>query len=80
MARKLDAFPGLSTRRYPWEEWLNGEVWQLFPDEDFTSKTPTLVAGARIRAKKMGGTVRTRLLQGEDGRESLVLQFVGSAT
>lgn len=80
MARKLDAFPGLSTRRYPWEEWLNGEVWQLFPDEDFAAKTRTIVAGARTRAKRMGGTVRTRLLQGEDGRESIVLQFIRSAT
>jgi hypothetical protein len=76
VARKLEAFPGLSTRRYPWEEWLNGDVWQLFPDEDFTSKTRTIVAAARSRAKKMNGTVRTRLLQSDDGRESVVLQFV----
>jgi hypothetical protein len=75
MARKLEAFPGLSTRRYPWEEWLNGEVWELFSDEDFTAKTRTIVATARIRGRKMGGSVRTRLLQGESGRESVVLQF-----
>jgi hypothetical protein len=80
VAQKLDSFPGLSTRRYPWEEWLNGEVWQLFPEEDFTAKTRTIVATARARAKGMGGTVRTRLLQGENGRESVVLQFVRSAT
>jgi len=79
MARKLDAFPGLGTRRYPWEEWLNGDVWQLFPDEDFASKTRTVVAGARARAKQSGGTVRTRLLRADDGRESIVLQFVRSA-
>jgi hypothetical protein len=45
-----------------------------------TAQTRTIVAGARTRAKQMGGSVRTRLLQDEDGRESIVLQFVRSAT
>ena len=75
MARKLDEFPGLGTRRYPWEEWLNGEVWELFADEDYNSKTKTIVGAARTRARQMGGRARTRLLQ-ESGRESVVLQFI----
>jgi hypothetical protein len=80
VARKLDAFPAVSTRLYPWEQWLNGDVWELFPEDDFTSKTRTIIAAARIRAKKMGGTVRTRLLQEEtSGRESVVIQFVAAS-
>lgn len=76
MAERLDAFPGLSTRRYPWEEWLNGDVWQLFAGEDYTSKTRTIIAGARARAKRMDGGLRTRLFEEESGRESVVLQFI----
>jgi hypothetical protein len=80
MARKLDQFPGLSTRRYPWEDWLNGDVWQLFEGEDFNSKTRTIVQSARTRAKRMDGTLRTRLLQEDSGRESVVIQFVPRST
>jgi len=72
--RKLEAFPQAGTRRYPWDEWLNGEVWQLFKGEDYTAKTPTILSNARIQAKRLGGSVRTRTLE-EQGRESLVLQF-----
>ena len=74
MPRKLDAFPQAGTRRYPWDEWLNGEVWQLFKDEDDSSKTTTILSNARIQAKRLGGSVRTRTLM-EQGRESLALQF-----
>ena len=76
MARRLDEFPGHSTRRYPWEEWLNGEVWQLFPEEDFNSKSHTMVAAARARSKRMGGGLRSRTFREESGRESVVLQFM----
>jgi hypothetical protein len=79
MARKLDEFPGAATRRYPWEEWLNGDVWQLSPCEDFTSKARTIVQAARARSKRMGGGLRTRLIQEHDGRESVILQFVSRA-
>ena len=75
MSRKLDRFPSPVARRYPWELWLNGEVWQLYKDDDYTSKTPTLLANARLQAKRLGGRIRTRTL-GEHGRESLVLQFL----
>jgi hypothetical protein len=75
VARRLDTFPPSRTRRYPWDEWLNGDIWQLVPGEDFEAKTPTLVATARLQAKRLGGTVRTRSVS-DQGRDSLVLQFV----
>ena len=74
MPRKLEQFPVAGTRRYPWDEWLNGDVWQLFKGDDYTSKTTTILSNARIQAKRLGGSVRTRTLV-EQGRESLVLQF-----
>jgi hypothetical protein len=79
VARRLDEFPGVSTRRYPWEVWLNGEVWELSAEDDFTAKTKTIVAAARARAKRMGGRARTRLLQKDSGSELVVLQFVRDA-
>ncbi len=76
MARRLDEFPGAAARRYPWEQWLNGEVWQLSAGEDFTSKPGTVVQSARARARRMGGGLRTRLLHEDGNVESVVLQFV----
>lgn len=74
MARTLEQFPTLATQRYPWAEWLNGEVWQLFKGEDYTSKSSTVLSNARTQAKRLGGAVRTRTLV-EEGRESLVIQY-----
>jgi hypothetical protein len=74
MPRKLERFPSAATSRYPWEEFLNGDAWELVSGEDFTSKPTTLIANARIQAKRRGGTVRTRLLQNGD-RAAVVLQF-----
>lgn len=75
MARKLESFPTVASQaRYPWDEWLNGDIVQLFAGEDYSAKTRTIVSTARTQAKRRGGNVRTRLLT-EDDRESVVLQF-----
>jgi hypothetical protein len=75
VARILDSFPAIpSQSRHPWNEWLDGQVWQLEQGEDFGAKSKTFVANARSQAKKRGGKVRTRFLI-EGGRESVVLQF-----
>lgn len=75
MARTLDSFPSTPTQaRYPWEQWLNGDIVQVFQGEDYTAKTKTIVASARTQAKRRGGSVKTRLLD-DGGRESIVLQF-----
>jgi hypothetical protein len=77
MAVELECFPSSSTRRYPWEQWLNGAVWQLFPGEDFASKPSTMLGAARSHAKRLGGTLRTRTLR-EGDRETVVIQFIKS--
>jgi hypothetical protein len=74
MPRKLERFPSAATSRYPWDELLNGDAWELVSGEDFTSKPTTIIANARTQAKRRGGTVRTRLLQNGD-RAAVVLQF-----
>jgi hypothetical protein len=74
MARKLEKFPMATTGRYPWDELLNGDPWELVSGEDFTAKPTTIIANARVQAKRRGGMVRTRLFQNGD-RASVVIQF-----
>jgi hypothetical protein len=77
MPRKLERFPAAATARYPWDELLDGDPWELVQGVDFTAKPTTLIANARVQAKRRGGIVRTRLLQRGDGTSSIVLQFQG---
>ncbi len=74
MARKLDSFPAATGARYPWDDYLDGNVWELVRGEDFTSKTATFRANAQIQAKKRGGRVRSKGSV-SNGREALVIQF-----
>jgi hypothetical protein len=74
MPRKLERFPAAGTARYPWDELLDGDPWELVSGVDFTAKATTLIANARVQAKRRGGNVRTRLLQNGD-RASVVIQF-----
>jgi hypothetical protein len=76
MARRLDSFPSATPPRYPWGEWLNGEVWELRQGEDFRAKASTLRANAQLQAKKRGGRVHTRYFQVEGSiPERVILQF-----
>jgi hypothetical protein len=70
----LEDFPPASTPSYPWDEWLNGQPWELRRGDDFAGKVPTLRATAKSQAKKRGGTLRTRSFSRDDG-EYLVVQF-----
>ena len=75
MPRKLERFPAATGAvRYPWDELLDGDPWELVSGVDFTAKPTTLIANARVQAKRRGGNVRTRLLQNGE-RASVVLQF-----
>ena len=43
MARKVDKFPELpSQSRYPWDSWLDGDIWELTPGDDFKGKADKL--------------------------------------
>lgn len=74
MPRKLDRFPAAAASRYPWDELLDGDPWELVSGEDFASKASTVIANARAQAKRRGGTVRTRMLV-EGDRTAVVLQY-----
>jgi hypothetical protein len=75
MPRKLERFPAATgAARYPWDELLDGNPWELVSGEDFTAKPRTLIQNARAQARRRGGTVRTRLFQNGD-RASVVIQF-----
>ena len=54
MARRLENFPAATGARYPWDEWLDGSVWQLIRGEDFTAKASTFRTNAQLQAKKRG--------------------------
>jgi hypothetical protein len=74
MPRKLERFPAAAASRYPWDELLDGDPWELVSGVDFRSKPTTLIANARLQAKRRGGSVRTRFLQNGD-HASVVIQF-----
>lgn len=75
MARRLEAFPAPSGARYPWNDWLDGSVWELVRGEDFNSKPSTLRANAQTQAKKRGGHARSKAATTGDGRDAVVIQF-----
>lgn len=75
MARRLDSFPAQSGSRYPWDEWLDGNAWELIPGEDFASKSTTLRSNAQLQAKKRNGRTRSRTVT-NNGREAVVIQFL----
>lgn len=39
---------------YPWEEWLDGSVWEIIQGEDFDSKISSFVVTIRQAAKRHG--------------------------
>lgn len=59
MARKVDAFPP-ENRRYPWDEWLDGSVWELARGEDYESSASVVIA-ARVAAAIRGKRVRSHI-------------------
>ena len=78
MARKLDRFPSAAAARYPRDEFLDGDIWELVPGVDFKSRPSTFIANARSQAKRRGGTLRTRTLHDGNGNgngTSIAIQF-----
>jgi hypothetical protein len=75
MAEVINSFPPTKTQsRYPWDQWLDGQIWQLAAGEDFTSKPETFRQNAAGQAQRRGGAVRSRLLEDGD-RQVVVVQF-----
>lgn len=75
MASKIEQFPAAPPQNvYPWDEWLDGDVWELVPGEDFKGKPATFRASAVAQAARRDGKVRTQRIE-RDGEERLYVQF-----
>lgn len=66
MAKTVGKFPhttGKGVFRYPWDEWLNGEVWELVAGKDFTALFAADFRPQVYRmAKQHGCLARTQIL------------------
>jgi hypothetical protein len=59
MAMKLASYAFIrGTGKYDWDIWLNGDIWQLEPGEDFTCKPNGLKQQCYGKASKRGLKVR----------------------
>jgi hypothetical protein len=72
MATKLPATALIRDGRnkYPWEEWLDGGVWQITPGEDFTCSIEHFRRQCYMKAAQRGGNARTSMENGH-----ILLQF-----
>ncbi len=80
MGRRLDSFPGdeqSHPRRYPWEEWTDGGVWEIRKGDDYDVDTENMRVNLHLKADALSRKVRTRKLVDESG-ERLVFQFLDS--
>jgi hypothetical protein len=75
MAKILKEFPeGIVERgRYPWDEWLDGQIRLLKQGVDFKCKATSFVCIAHVAAARRGGKLNTT--RRGDG---VVIQFVAS--
>jgi hypothetical protein len=74
MARKLSTFdfskksvitPPESSRRYPWDDWLDGDIWELRFGEDFDSHPLMMERIIRTRATNRGAKLKMRHVRGD---------------
>lgn len=63
MARTVDEMPprqGWS--KYPWEEWMDGQIWELSYGEDFDCAPQNFVIQCHNKAKLLNCRVETRTI------------------
>ena len=65
MAKKVKELPerlgGGMSEQYPWDEWLDGDVWMLAQGEDFDVVPTSFANTVRSAAKRRGYSVTTRI-------------------
>lgn len=59
MAKKVNEWPTTARRRYPWEQWLDGEMWELERGTDFYNTPNAFRTQAYVAATARGVKVRT---------------------
>jgi len=61
-------------RRYPWEQWCDGSIWEIRQGEDYDVPTENMRVNLHERAKQRVMKVRTEKFSDENG-EGLRFQF-----
>lgn len=61
MARTVTELPPQQYEAYPWDQWLNGDVWELAHGDDFKGSPAHFRNTARAAAQRRGLTVQTRI-------------------
>lgn len=79
MARRVERFEKdvqqEALRRYPWEQWCDGSIWEIRQGEDYDVPTENMRVNLHERAKQLGVVkVRTEKFSDEQG-EGLRFQF-----
>lgn len=69
MAEPL-AYFGAADQAHPWDEWLDGRPWLLEHGADYKATSNSFRATINAAAKRRGGKVRTRQVDG-----GIVIQF-----
>lgn len=67
MAQKVDKMPELErtfVSKYPWDEWLNGDIWELTENQDIPT-AKTFQSTVQAAAKRRGMKARTRVKNGK---------------
>ena len=64
MAKKLKELPAGTRSRYPWDDWFDGEVWELTEGEDYTVSTDNMRTAVHSAAKTRGGKATTTSVEG----------------
>jgi hypothetical protein len=49
---------------YPYDQWLDGQIWQLEAGSDYQAKSNSMMTNIRQAAVKRGLKVRTRFVDG----------------
>lgn len=76
MAEKLGEFPPAGNRRkYPWEDWLNGEIWMLRRGTDFDADVQiwSVRSAATMYAHRHGLRIRTSIWD----NDTLIVEKLG---
>lgn len=80
MAEELKEFtweprPNPRNRKYPWEAWLNGEMWELRKGRDYQCTSESFRSAASYAADKKGKKIETRILRDAEGERVVIRAY-----
>jgi hypothetical protein len=63
MAKVIKVWPGrgLDGKEYPWNEWLDGRIWELKQGVDFTCPASTMSCTIRSSASRKGKRAKVQV-------------------